>query len=76
MNPRLLQEKTLKKHTENTMGNMDKEQGTLPHKCEVVVPIRKTADKNNIQQLENFYYEVMNNKIRDNYVGPATTKLK
>jgi hypothetical protein len=28
------------------------------------------------QQLENLYYEVMNNIIRDNCVGPATTKLK
>jgi hypothetical protein len=38
----------IQQHTENTMGNMDKEQEILPHKFDMIVPIRKTVDKNNI----------------------------
>jgi hypothetical protein len=88
MNSRLLQEKTFKNTLKTRWETWTRNKKYFPtsvmwwsryvkRRIKITFIAECAERRRDRQQLENFYYEMMNDIIRDNCVGPATTtKLK
>jgi exonuclease III len=88
INSRLLQEKTYKNTLKTRWETWTKNKKHFPtsvmwwsryvkRRIKITFIAEGVERRQDRQQLKNFYYKVMNNIIRDNSVGPATTtKLK